>query len=117
MEPLSGKVVRVHSGILQDTTVLPSSGGFQALLDSSVLACEARVNDVMDHYTKAVFNQTGTNINVRLEESNMMAAIAELEKARARMKSHLLRNQHDTERRLERASVLAVTGGCPGKIC
>ena len=114
VEPLSGKVVRVHSGCLIDTDVHPSAGGFQALLDSSVMACQARVNDMMEHFSKAVFNQTGTNINVRLEESNVIAALVELEKSRARMKSHLLRSQHDVERRLERAAILAVTGGCPG---
>lgn len=114
VEPLSGKVVRVHGGYLKDATVHASAGGFQALLDSSVLACEARVNDALNHYSKATFNQTGPNINVRLEESNLMTALTELEKARDRMKGHLLRTQHDIERRLERASVLAVTGGCPG---
>lgn len=47
VEPLSGKLVRVQSGYLLDANVLPSGGGFQALLDSSVLACEARVIDTL----------------------------------------------------------------------
>lgn len=54
MESLSGKLVRVHSGYLRDTAVLPSAGGFQALLDSSVLACEARALDAVRHYNDAL---------------------------------------------------------------
>ena len=57
---------------------------------------------------------TNPSLNVRHEESNAEAAIKELDKARIRMKSHLLRSQQDVERRLDRASILAVTGGCPG---
>jgi hypothetical protein len=41
------------------------------------MACQARVNDMMEHFSKAVFNQTGTNINVRLEESNVVTGVPE----------------------------------------
>lgn len=59
-------------------------------------------------------DSTGTNVNVRHELSNLEAATKELEKARSRMKAFLLRTQHDVERRLDRSSILAATGGCPG---
>lgn len=55
-------------------------------------------------------------MNVRHELSSMEAAMKELEKARGRMKAFLLRTQHDVERRLDRSSILAATGGCPGKV-
>ncbi|XP_062603182.1 uncharacterized protein LOC134264959 [Saccostrea cucullata] len=114
VEPLSGKLVRVQSGYLLDANVLPSGGGFQALLDSSVLACEARVIDTLRELKDALVDSTGTNVNVRHELSNLEAATKELEKARSRMKAYLLRTQHDVERRLDRSSILAATGGCPG---
>ena len=49
-EKLSGKHVRVHGGHLAGTNVEPSAGGYQALLDATVLACEARVNDTIGKY-------------------------------------------------------------------
>lgn len=54
VEPLSGRLVRVQSGYLIEANVLPSGGGFQALLDSSVLACEARVIDTLRELKDAV---------------------------------------------------------------
>lgn len=114
VEPLSGRLVRVQSGYLIEANVLPSGGGFQALLDSSVLACEARVIDTLRELKDAVGDSTGTNVNVRHELTSLEAAMKELEKARSRMKAYLLRTQHDVERRLDRSSILAATGGCPG---
>ena len=35
-------------------SVQPSSGSYQGLLDSTVLACEARVNDGLREYTDAL---------------------------------------------------------------
>lgn len=57
VESLSGKLVRIHGGYLKDTAVLPSGGGYQALLDSSVLACEARVNDTVKQYKDALMGR------------------------------------------------------------
>ena len=57
VESLSGKLVRIHGGYLKDTAVLPSAGGFQALLDSSVMACEARVNDAVRQYKEALISK------------------------------------------------------------
>lgn len=58
VEPLSGRLVRVQSGYLVDANVLPSGGGFQALLDSSVLACEARVIDTLRELKDALAGRT-----------------------------------------------------------
>ena len=54
VEPLSRKHVRVHGGHLTVTHVEPSAGGYQALLNSNVLACEARVNDAVRVYLEAL---------------------------------------------------------------
>lgn len=54
VDPLSHKHVRVHSGYLTRTRVEPSAGGYQALLDSTVLACEARVNDAVRMYLETL---------------------------------------------------------------
>ena len=53
-EPISGKSIRVRSGLLRGVSVQPSSGSYQGLLDSTVLACEARVNDGLREYTDAL---------------------------------------------------------------
>lgn len=53
-EKLSGKQVRVHGGHLAGTAVEPSAGGYQALLDANVLACEARVNDALRQYLETL---------------------------------------------------------------
>ena len=49
-EPVSGKSVQVRSGFLRGVTVQPSAGGYQGLLDATVMACEARVNDALRDY-------------------------------------------------------------------
>ena len=54
VENMSRKPVRVGGGYIRDAEVLPSSGGFQALLDANVLACEARVLEAMREYHNAV---------------------------------------------------------------
>ena len=53
-EPLSRKKVRVLGGCIKDTEVQPSAGGYQGLLDSRVLACEANVNDAVREYMEAL---------------------------------------------------------------
>ena len=50
LEPLSNQVVQVGGAYLSESVVLPSSGGYQQLLDASVLACEARVMDAVRQY-------------------------------------------------------------------
>ena len=50
----SGKLVRVHSGLVSGGRVKPSAGGYQSLLDATVLACEARAVDVLREYKDAV---------------------------------------------------------------
>lgn len=75
------------------------------------------INEAVWEFTNGVYSfadSTGTNVNVRHELSGLEAAMKELEKARSRMKAYLLRTQHDVERRLDRSSILAATGGCPG---
>ena len=64
--------------------------------------------------TGNVASEAGSELNVRHEEQNLETAIRELEKARVKMKTHVIRSQHDLERREERANMLATTGGCPG---
>jgi len=44
----------------------------------------------------------------------MEAAIKELDAARTKMKVNVLRTQQDIKRRMERADILASTGGSPG---
>ena len=53
-EPISGKSIRVRSGLLRGVNVQPSSGNYQGLLDSTVMACEARVNDGLREYKDAL---------------------------------------------------------------
>ena len=50
----SGKPVRVHSGLVSADRVEPSAGGYQSLLDATVMACEARVLDALREYKEAV---------------------------------------------------------------
>ena len=50
----SGKLVRVHSGLVSGGRVKPSAGGYQSLLDATVLACEARAVDMLREYKEAV---------------------------------------------------------------
>lgn len=50
----SGKLVRVHSGFVSRNEVKPSAGGYQSLLDATVLACEARALDTLREYKDAV---------------------------------------------------------------
>ena len=57
----------------------------------------------------------GGSLNVRHEEANMLAAVKELMKTRERMKALRLRSLHDIERRKQRATILANTGGSPGQ--
>lgn len=74
-------------------------------------------NEAVWEFTNGFYlftDSTGTNVNVRHELTSLEAAMKELEKARSRMKAYLLRPQHDVERRLDRSSILAATGGCPG---
>ncbi|KAH3750553.1 hypothetical protein DPMN_185080 [Dreissena polymorpha] len=113
-DTLSGKRVRVHGGHLATTQVQPSAGGYQALLNSTVLACEARVNDAIRAYLEALSASTDNGVNVRHEEATLESAIKELENSRNKMKVHLIRTQQDIKRRQERASILATTGGSPG---
>ena len=54
VEPMSSKPVKVGGAFLNEAEVLPSSGGYQSLLDSSVMACEARVLDAVRIYKEAV---------------------------------------------------------------
>ena len=53
-EPLSGKPVRAQSGQLTNAQVAPSAGGYQALLDANVMACEARCSDAIREYKEAL---------------------------------------------------------------
>jgi len=53
---------------------------------------------------------------LRTEEEVMEKALVDLEAARKRCRSQLLRSLHDAGRRNERAQILAATGGSPGKI-
>lgn len=50
------------------------------------------------------------------EEANMQASMKELAKTREKMKALKLRTLHDIDRRQQRATILATTGGSPGKI-
>lgn len=53
-EPVSGKSVKVRSGMLTGVSVQPTAGSYQGLLDSTVMACEARVNDALREYKEAL---------------------------------------------------------------
>ena len=59
----SGKLVRVHSGLVSGGRVKPSAGGYQSLLDATVLACEARAVDVLREYKDAV-HASGRDLGV-----------------------------------------------------
>ena len=51
---------------------------------------------------------------MRHEEAAMLAAVKELHITRDRMKALRLRQQHDIQRRKQRAAILASSGGSPG---
>lgn len=59
-EPLSGKLVKVSSARtlsgpgFSDAGVVPCAGGYTALLDASVLACQVRVIDSLKAYMDAL---------------------------------------------------------------
>ena len=111
--------ILLGGAFLSDADVLPSCGGQQALYDSSVMACEARLLDALRHYKEAVSGEHAAEnprgLNARHEESQLEAAIKELNKARNRCKATQLKSIHDLSRREERSSVLATTGGSPGQ--
>ena len=54
VEPMSGFNVRVGGAYVADASVMPSSGGYQTLLDNNSLAIEARVLDALRHYHESV---------------------------------------------------------------
>ena len=55
-------------------------------------------------------------MNSRHEQSTLESAVKDLTKTRQRCRSNLIRDTHDLERRLHRATVLSTSGGCPGNI-
>ncbi|XP_013391352.1 uncharacterized protein LOC106159584 [Lingula anatina] len=119
VEPLSGKMCRVNGGTLKENMVaVACAGGYQALLDANVLACEVRaldsVRELKDIVTGPEAADGSTPFNPRHEETMLEASLKEMNKARTRMKTHLLRTGHDIYRRYDRATVLASTGGSPG---
>ncbi|CAH1789583.1 unnamed protein product [Owenia fusiformis] len=118
VEPLSGKVVRVNTGFLNNNEVVPSAGGYMALLEANVLACEARVTDALREYKDAINSvhnkDEGTSLNTRHEQNVLDTALRELSKARTRMKTYWIRSGQDLQRRRERANILSATGGSPG---
>jgi hypothetical protein len=61
VEPMSSYPVKVGGAFLNDAEVLPSNGGYQALLDASILACEARVLDALRFYKDAI---AGTQLSL-----------------------------------------------------
>jgi hypothetical protein len=66
VDTASGKVVRVHSGLVERGEIKPSAGGYQSLLDSTVLACEARALDALREYKDAVHSAGNHNIFIFL---------------------------------------------------
>ena len=70
--------------------------------------------DISEFFSVAATGPNAKSLNVRLEQNNLETANKELDKARSRMKTHLLHTMHDVTRREERASTLANTGGSPG---
>ncbi len=54
LEPLSGLQVYAGSARLADGTVVPSSGGYQMLLDKNVLAIERQLVKALRDYSAAV---------------------------------------------------------------
>jgi len=117
-EPLSSLEVRLTSGYLNDGVVYPACGGYQTLLDSSLLAVEARVMDIVRQYRDMMAQADdmglGRELNVRHEQSVLETTLKDLEKARTRCKASLLQTQHNLIRRQERANILSLTGGSPG---
>ena len=58
LEPMSGFNVRVGSAYVSEASVMPTSGGYQTLLDNNSLAIEARVLDALRHYHESVSGKT-----------------------------------------------------------
>ena len=54
VEQMSNLPVRVGGAFLSDGDVVPAAGSYQALLDSTALACEARVLDCLRAYSERV---------------------------------------------------------------
>ena len=55
VDPNSRRSVRVYSGHLNQGLVSPSAGSYQALLDSTVLACEVRAIDAVREFKEALY--------------------------------------------------------------
>ena len=67
------------------------------------------------NFTQFIGSTNGT-VNIRHEEALLEGAVKELVRARTKLKVHLLRSQQDVKRRLDRANILATTGGSPGEL-
>ena len=114
-EMLSKKALKVTSVRLADAAdweVERLNGGERALLDVNELYHESRIIDAMIDLKDALTGpQKATG---RHEENILETTLKDVNKSRARVRTLLLRDGHDLVRRLERASILADTGGSPG---
>lgn len=61
VDQLSSRLVRVRGGVRMSSGVVPSAGGYQSLLDSSSLACEARLLDAVKQYKDVIYNAGQNN--------------------------------------------------------
>lgn len=62
MEPLSGLKVNVGSAFLADGDVMPSSGGYQMLLDMNVLTIEGQLVKAMKDFNAAVAGEQTVDV-------------------------------------------------------
>ena len=53
VEPLSNLQVLTQSAALNDNEALPSSGGYQTLLDANLMTCQVKILEVVKAYLDA----------------------------------------------------------------
>ena len=53
VEPLSNLQVLTQSAALHDNEALPSSGGYQTLLDANLMTCQVKILEVVKAYLDA----------------------------------------------------------------
>ncbi|XP_067910361.1 uncharacterized protein si:dkey-103g5.4 [Heterodontus francisci] len=116
-EPLSGKSARISGAYVEETQVLPHAGGYQALLDAAMLACEIQVLDLLKDYKDCVaVRQSEVPSCPQKQRSSLRDALDGLVKARTRSWAHMIHTAHNLERQRKEAKDLADNGGSIGML-
>ncbi|XP_040929476.2 uncharacterized protein si:dkey-103g5.4 isoform X2 [Betta splendens] len=125
VDPLSGRMLRVGGASMSGATVVPNAGGYQALLDSKVLAAMFKVLQLL----KPLTGEWGSDPSLRHQpprgsvgdrgsrrRDGLGAAAQELQQAWGRSLHGLLQLQARLEMLLDWAAGVQQDGGALGEI-